>query len=100
LLFNFLLENSLYFGVNDIISFQKLVWNLDKTTVATLGRQHQRFLDSYFKSSLKYLYLFGVMSYYFIPSILLELIVCILKLILLMLSYSSNKTTTLHQLSY
>ena len=37
---SFLLENSLYFGVNGIINFQKLVWNLDKMTVANLGRQH------------------------------------------------------------
>ena len=51
LLSSFLLENSLYFGVNEIISFQKLVGNLDKMTVANLGRQHQRSLNSYFKSS-------------------------------------------------
>ena len=51
LLSSFLLENSLYFGVNEIISFQKLDGNLDKMTVANLGRQHQRSLDSYFKSS-------------------------------------------------
>ena len=51
LLFNFLLNNSLHFGVNEIISFQKLVGNLDKMTVANLGRQHQRSLNSYFKSS-------------------------------------------------
>ena len=44
------LENSLYFGVNESISFQKLVGNLDKMTIANLGRQHQRSLDSYFKS--------------------------------------------------
>ena len=40
LLSNFLLDNSLHFGVNEIISFQKLVWNLDKMTIANLGRQH------------------------------------------------------------
>ena len=51
LLSNFLLDNSLHFGVNEIISFQKLVGNLDKMTIANLGRQHQRSLDSYFKSS-------------------------------------------------
>jgi hypothetical protein len=50
LLSNFLLNNSLHFGVNEIISFQKLVGNLDKMTVATLGRQHQRSLNSYFNS--------------------------------------------------
>ena len=49
LLFNFLLDNSLYFGINEIISFQKLVENLDKMTVVDLGRQHHRSLDSYFK---------------------------------------------------
>ena len=50
LLSSFLLNNSLYFGVNEIISFQKLAGNLDKMTVANLGRQHQRSLDSYFQS--------------------------------------------------
>ena len=51
LLSSFLLENSLYFGVNEIISFKKLVGNLDKMIIANLGRQHQRPLNSYFKSS-------------------------------------------------
>ena len=51
LLSNFLLDNSLQFGVNGIISFQKLVGNLDKMTIANLCRQHQRSLNSYFKSS-------------------------------------------------
>jgi hypothetical protein len=50
-LFNFLLDNSLHFGVNEIISFEKLVGNLDKTTMTNLGRQHHRYLNSYFKSS-------------------------------------------------
>ena len=40
LLSGVLLENSLYFGVNEIISFQKLVTNVDKMTIANLGRQH------------------------------------------------------------
>ena len=40
LLSNFLLDNSLHFGVNEIISFQKLVGNLDK-----------RSSNSYFESS-------------------------------------------------
>ena len=48
---NFLLENSLRFGVNEIISFQKLVGNSDKMTIAKLGRQHRISLDSCFKSS-------------------------------------------------
>ena len=51
LLSNFLLDNSLHFGVNEIISSQKLVRNLDKMIVANLCRQHQRSLNSYFKSS-------------------------------------------------
>jgi hypothetical protein len=51
LLSNFLLDNSLNFGVNEIISFQKLVENLDKMTVANLSRQHHRSLTSHFKSS-------------------------------------------------
>ena len=55
LLSNFLLDNSLHFGVNEIISFQKLVGTLDKMTIANLGRQHQRSLNTYFKSSRKLL---------------------------------------------
>ena len=51
LLSNFLLDNSLYFVVNETKSFQKLVGNLNKMTVLNLGRKHQRSLDSYFKSS-------------------------------------------------
>ena len=43
--------SSLCFGVSEINSFQKFVGNLDNMTVASLGRQHQRSLDSYFKSS-------------------------------------------------
>ena len=56
LLSNILLDNSLYFGVNEIISFQKLVGNLDKMTVANLGRQYQRSLNSYFKSFGEFLF--------------------------------------------
>ena len=58
LLSNFLVDNSLYFGVNEIISLQKLVGNSYTTIVANLGRQHHRSLNSYFKSSLKRLHLF------------------------------------------
>jgi hypothetical protein len=35
LLSDFLLDNSLHFGVNEILSFQKLVGNLDKIIVLT-----------------------------------------------------------------
>ena len=69
-----LLETSLYYVVNEIISFQKLVGNLDKMAVVNLGRQHQKTLNSYFKSSLDYLCWFGVMSCYFIPFTLLKLL--------------------------
>ena len=74
-----------------ILVFKNLAGNLNKMTIAKMGRQHQKSLDSYFKSSSEYLYLFGVINYYFIPmaSILLELIVYILGLILLMFSYPS-----------
>ena len=51
LLSSFLFENSLYFGVNELIGFQKLVGYLDNMTVAKLGRKYHRSLDSYFKSS-------------------------------------------------
>ena len=51
LLSSFLLENSLFFGFDEIIIFLKLAGNLDKMIVANVGRQHQRSLDSYFKSS-------------------------------------------------
>ena len=96
LLFSFVLEKSLYFGIN-IISVQNLVGNLNKMTAANLGRQHQRV----FKSSQEYLYLFGGVNYYFIPSILLKHVIYTkLKLLLLMFSYSLNNTTTSHHLSY
>ena len=46
------------------------------------------------------LYLFGVISEYFIPSsILLKLVVYTLKLIVLLNPYSLNNTTTLRHLS-
>ena len=51
LLSSFLLTNSLYFGVNEIISFQKLVGILDNMIVVNFSRQHHRSLDSCFKSS-------------------------------------------------
>jgi hypothetical protein len=50
LLSNFLLDNSLHLGVNEIIIFQKLIENLDKMTVANLSRQNHRSLNTYFKS--------------------------------------------------
>ena len=54
-------------------SFEKSVGNhVDKITDANLGKQHKRSLDSYFKRSWEYLYLFGAMNYYFVPSILLN----------------------------
>jgi hypothetical protein len=84
LLSSFLLENSLYFGVNEITSSQKLAGNLDKMRVANLGRQHQRSLDSYFKSSWGiFVFAWSLLgtSYHFIPSILLTLVVYIFKLI-------------------
>ena len=41
LLFNFLIcNNYLHFGVTEIIRFQKLVGDLNKATIANLGRQH------------------------------------------------------------
>ena len=46
LLSSFLLKDSLYSSVDDIISFQKLAGNLDKMTVANLGRQHHKSLNS------------------------------------------------------
>jgi hypothetical protein len=49
LLSNFLSDKSLHFGVSEIISFQKLVGNLENMTVANLGRQHQRSLNSYLR---------------------------------------------------
>ena len=51
LLSNLLLDNSLHFDVNEILSFQKLVGNLDKITFSNLDRQYQRSLNSSFKSS-------------------------------------------------
>ena len=51
LLSNFLLNDPLHFGVNEIVGFQKTIRNLDKMTIANLHRQHQKSLNSYFKSS-------------------------------------------------
>ena len=51
LLLNFLLDNSLCFGVNEIISIQMLIEHSYKITIANLGNQHLRSLNSHFKSS-------------------------------------------------
>ena len=51
LFLNLFLDNSLHFGVNEIIYSQKLVGILNKMIVANLGRQQQRSLNSYFKGS-------------------------------------------------
>ena len=40
LLSNFLVDSSLHFGANEMISFQKLIGSLNKMTIANLGRQH------------------------------------------------------------
>jgi hypothetical protein len=74
--------------INEIISFQKLVENLDKMTIANLDRQHHRSLSSYCKSSQECMYLFGVINHYVIQSILL------------MFLYDLNSTTILCHLSY
>ena len=92
LLANFSSDNSFYFVVNKIISSQKLIGNSDKMTIANLCKQHQRSLNSCFKSSWENLHVFGVISYYVIPTILLKLVVHILNLTLLMFSYSLNFT--------
>ena len=46
LLSSFLLESSVYFGVNENIGFQKLVGNSHKMIIANLGRQHHESLHS------------------------------------------------------
>ena len=50
LLSNFLSYNFLHFEVNGIITFQKLVGNVDRIIIVDLGRKHQRSLNSYFRS--------------------------------------------------
>jgi len=45
LLPNFLIDNSLYFGVDEIIGFKKLVANLDKMTIPNLSRQPRYFTN-------------------------------------------------------
>ena len=50
LLPNFLLDNSLHIGVNEIIIIQKLIENLDKMTLGSLDRQNHRSLNTYLKS--------------------------------------------------
>ena len=49
MLSNFLLDNSLHFGVNEIISSQKLVENIDKMTIANLDREHQKIFEILFQ---------------------------------------------------
>ena len=59
LLSNFSLDNSLHFGVNEIISFQKLVpWNLDKMTIANVGRQHHKSLELLFQEFSRVVFAF------------------------------------------
>jgi hypothetical protein len=53
LLSNFLLDNSLHFGVKKMLSFQKLVRNLDKMKIANLGRQHHKIFELLFQEFLK-----------------------------------------------
>ena len=97
LLSSFSINNSLHFGVNGIISFHELVGKSDKVTIANLGRPHQTSLDSYYKKSQEYSYLFGIISYYGIPSILLKHVLYVLKLVLLMIFlYTLNNTTLRH----
>jgi hypothetical protein len=69
-------------------------------TIANSGRQHQRTLNSHFKSSWEYLYLFGVISYYFIHFLNPKLNVYGLNLIFLMFLDSLDSTTILGHLSY
>ena len=55
--------------LNEFISSQKLVGKLDKMAIVNLGRQHQKLSQEFF---LEYLYLVGVISYDFVPSIVLK----------------------------
>ena len=50
---SFLLNNSLYFGVNEIISFQILVGNAYKMTIATLSRQTLEIFGLLFQEFLR-----------------------------------------------
>ena len=52
--YSFLLEDSLYVGVNEIISFQKLVGNLDKMTVANLDRVRLSNLEVFCKTHMNF----------------------------------------------
>ena len=45
------MHNSLHVAFDEILSFEKLVANLDKLTIANSGKQYQISLNSYFKSS-------------------------------------------------
>jgi hypothetical protein len=51
-----IMHKSLHVGVNEILSFEKLVGNLDKVTVANLDRQHQRSLN-FFSRVLEIIYI-------------------------------------------
>ena len=77
LLFDFLLDNLLHFGVNEIISFQKLVENLDKMTIANLDRQHERSFGLLCQEFLKIIVFVWSYELYFLTSIFLKFIVCV-----------------------
>jgi len=75
---SFLLENSLYFGVNEIFSSQKLVGNLMHMTIANLvGNTVPEIFELLFPRVIEKICIFGVIIYYSIPSILLKLVVCV-----------------------
>ena len=82
LLSSFSLENSLYFGVNEMISFQKVVGNSDKMTVANLGRQPTKIVGLLFQEFFRIIYTcLELKFYYFTPPTLHKLVVYIVKLI-------------------
>jgi hypothetical protein len=83
--------------VNEIISFQKLVRNLHKMTIANLGRQHRRSISRGLENINICL---ECISYYFISYIWLRLVIYIFKVILLMIFCSLNSRTILCNWSY
>ena len=102
LLHSFLLENSLYFGVNEIISFQKLVGSFDKMAVAKLGLATPEIFGLLFQEFLRmvvfvwsYKLLFHTIHIAQTPCIYIYI-----QLILLMFMYILDNTTILPHLSY
>ena len=96
---DFLLQNPPCFGVNEIIRFQNLVENLEKMTVANLGRRHERSLETPISRVLENICIRSefevVISYH--PYRWNSSYLNFNLIILLIISHSLDNTTTLRE---